>query len=285
MAVTDRRIRRTGRFGFLAALGLTLCLLSACRAGTDVIVAGSTSVQPYAEVLAEEYAILYPGNEIDVQGGGSAAGIMAAETGAANIGMSSRNLKDSEQGLWSVEIAKDGLAVIVHPDNPIGDLTFEQVRDIYSGKIVNWSDLGGDRAKIHIITREEGSGTRDAFESLMMAKVLISPKAIVQDSNGAVRQLVSSDPYAIGFISMGLVDGPQFEEPVKAIWLEGVAPTRENVIDGSYSLYRPFLFVTSAPPDGPAKQFIDFVLSPEGQRILEHEGLISIISDPDAQVG
>ena len=243
---------------------------TACgKSDSVIIVAGSTSVQPYAEILAEEYALLYPGNDVEIQGGGSSAGITAAESGTAEIGMSSRALKESEQELWSVEIAKDGLALIIHPSNPIQDLTLEQIRGIYTAEISNWSELGGANAKIHIIAREDGSGTRSAFEDLVMAKTLITPRAIVQDSNGTVRQLVANDVNAIGFISLGLVDST-----VKALKLEGVAATCENVMNGSYTLYRPFLFVTDGLPTGLTEQFINFVLSLEGQRLLANEGLI-----------
>jgi phosphate transport system substrate-binding protein len=252
-------------------------LLSACsltpKAG--IIVAGSTSVQPFAEVLAEEYMILHPDVEIDIQGGGSAAGIMAAQSGTAEIGMSSRALSGEEKNLWYVEIARDGLAVIVHSGNPIQNLTLNQIRDIYAATISDWSQLGGPQAKIHVITREEGSGTRSAFESLVMGKTRITPRAIVQDSNGAVRQLVTDDPNAIGFISLGLVN-----ETVKALHLGGIAATRENVINGNYGLSRPFLFVTRGLPAGQTKQFIDFALSAEGQKLLTAEGLIPTSDGP-----
>ena len=261
------------RAAVIIAMVLSMCLMSACRnMQAGIVVAGSTSVQPYAEILAEEYALLHPENEIDIQGGGSSAGITAAELGTADIGMSSRELSDKERGLWSVEIAKDGLAVIINPNNPISDLTLDQIHDIYTTKISDWSELGGPNAKIHIIAREEGSGTRSAFEGLVMGKDLITPKAIIQDSNGAVRQLVSDDPYSIGFISLGLAD-----HTVKTLRLGGIEPTRINVENGSYSLYRPFLFVMNSQPTGLTKQFIDFTLSPEGQRILIHEGLIPVI--------
>ena len=258
-----------------ALILLILISLSAACGGmkeTDVIIAGSTSVQPYAEILAEEYAHLFPEKIVEVQGGGSAAGITAVESGAAQIGMSSRNLKDEELDLWSVEIAKDGLAIIVNPANPVTDLTMEQICDIYDASVVNWSDFGGKDAQIHIITREEGSGTRSAFEDLVMGERRITPKAIVQDSNGAVRQLVADDPYSIGFISLGLVTIG--EKPVKALNLDGVIPTRENVINGSYVLFRPFLFVAKTEPEGLAKDFVDYVLSSDGQKILSDEGLI-----------
>lgn len=271
MIVNCRSQRRIFMTVSAVIMILAVSLVSACGSMNKegIIVAGSTSVQPYAEVLAEEYMILHPGTIIDIQGGGSSAGIMAAQSGTAAIGMSSRTLSGDETSLWNVEIARDGLAVVVNPSNPIQDLTLNQISGIYSAGITNWSQLGGPNAKIHIITREDGSGTRDAFVKLVMGKANITPRAIVQDSNGAVRQLVADDPDAIGFISLGLVN-----ETVKAIQLEGVAATRENVINGSYGLSRPFLFLTQGEPTGQAKEFIDFVLSAEGQQILINEGLV-----------
>lgn len=248
-------------------------LFGCSRAEVGVIIAGSTSVQPYAEILAEEFTQILSDTEIDVQGGGSAAGITAAESVTADIGMSSRNLKEKEleRGLWWTEIARDGLAVIVHPDNPVIDLTFEQIRDIYAGKILNWNQVGGKSAKIHLIAREEGSGTRSAFEDLLMEDERITPKAIVQNSNGSVKQLVANDRDAVGFISLGLVN-----DQVTALSLNGVAATHDNIVNGSYDLYRPFLFITKSEPTGVVKQFIQFVLSDNGQKILQRKGLIPV---------
>lgn len=269
--VTCRPIRRISAAVSVVILVLSMSLMSACSRmpGAAIIVVGSTSVQPYAEILAEEYMVLHPGAEIDIQGGGSAAGITAAQSGTADIGMSSRALNDGEKSLWHVEIARDGLAVIVNPSNPIQNLTLNQIRDIYAATITDWSQVGGPKSKVHVIAREEGSGTRSAFADLVMGKTEITPRAIVQDSNGAVRQLVKDDPNAIGFISLGLVN-----ETVKALHLGGVAATRENVMNGSYNLSRPFLLITRGQPTGLTKQFIDFTLSPEGQKLLSNEGLI-----------
>ena len=267
-----RTRRRAGAtVGFLL---LSLFLLPACggRQSTDFIFAGSTSVQPYIEILAEEYERLYPGELIDVQGGGSSAGIQAVESNTADIGMSSRNLKDDEKHLWSIEITKDGLAIIVNPDNPVGNLTLAQICGVYSGELSNWNELGGPDAKIHVITREDGSGTRGAFEEMVMDGRRIDPRSIVQDSNGAVRQLVADDIFSIGFISLGLVDVG--ERPVKALQIGDVVPTRENVINGSYTLFRSFILVAKERPAERIMRFIDFVLSPEGQRMLIAEGLI-----------
>ncbi len=252
-------------------LTLITSIMSGCSQtpGTATIIAGSTSVQPYAEVLAEEFMIINPDTEIDIQGGGSSAGITAAQTQSAEIGMSSRGLKDEEKSLWSIEIARDGLVIIVNPENPIKNLTLNEVRNIYTGSITEWSQLGGTESKIHLIAREEGSGTRSAFTELVMNEEEITPKAIVQDSNGSVRQLVAGDPNAIGFISMGLVN-----EQIKALALDGVEATAENIMNGSYALSRPFLFVTNGEPTGTAKSFIDFTMSKEGQELLSHEGLI-----------
>jgi len=246
-------------------------VLTACSQapGSATIVAGSTSVQPYAEILAEEYMALNPDAVIDIQGGGSSAGITATKTHSADIGMSSRALTDEEKNLWNVEIAKDGLVLIVNPRNPIQDLTSDQIRDIYAATITDWSQLGGSKSKINIIAREEGSGTRSAFAELLMDEEEITPKAIVQDSNGAVRQLVADDPNAIGFISLGLVT-----DEVKALHLDGIEATRENIMNGSYKLSRQFLFVTDGEPTGLNREFIDFTLSSEGQKLLSNEGLI-----------
>ncbi|MCL2137038.1 MAG: phosphate ABC transporter substrate-binding protein [Coriobacteriia bacterium] len=262
-----------------SVVALSFCQVTACdqESGSRVIIAGSTSVQPYIEILAEAYAIERPEIEIDVQGGGSSAGITAAMSKTADIGMSSRVLKDEEQDLWSIEIAKDGLAIIINPNNPINDLSLEQVCEIYTQGITNWSEVGWgttkqNNTKIHIITREDGSGTRSAFEELVMEGKQISPRAIVQDSNGAVRQLVADDPNAIGFISLGLVENG--EKPVKALSLDGVYPTHENVVNGQYQLTRPFLLIAFAEPTGAADEFIQYIMSEPGREILRSEGLI-----------
>ena len=244
--------------------------MSSCggRSETAVTIAGSTSVQPYVEMLAQKYFELYDKN-VDVQGGGSSAGIQAVGHGTASIGMSSRPLRGDELELWSAEIARDGLALIINPQNPVKNLTLEEIRGIYAGEIDNWSVLGGLDARIHVFAREEGSGTRGAFEELVMNGGRITLKALVMNSNGAVRQSISTDKNSIGFISLGLVNNT-----VEALRLGGVAATWENVTNGSYSLFRSFLIVSEKEPEGLAKQFIDYILSPDGQKILVSEGLI-----------
>jgi phosphate transport system substrate-binding protein len=239
------------------------------RAKPGITLAGSTSVEPFAEILAEEYMKKHPGDYIYVQGGGSTAGIVAARSHAANIGMSSRSLLPEEKDLRAVTIARDAIAVIAHPKNPIHDLPLARIVDIYSGKIRNWNEAGWDSHPIVVVTREEGSGTRETFQKLVMKNEEITLAALVQDSNGAIRQVVSNDPHAIGYISLGLVN-----EKVKALKISGIEPTVANIEAGTYTLVRPFLFVFDAEPAAREKAFLDFVLSPVAQKLLEKEGLV-----------
>jgi phosphate transport system substrate-binding protein len=241
------------------------------RSKAGITVAGSTSVEPFAELLAEEYVSLHPHSHIYVQGGGSTAGIEAVKTHAANIGMSSRSLLPDEKDFHAVTIAKDAIAIIVNPKNPIQDLSLEQVRQIFSGQIKNWREIGAPPHPIVLVNREEGSGTRESFQKFVMGKEEISLESLVQDSNGAIRQVVSNDPYAIGYISLGLVS-----EKVKPLKITGVEPSLIHIENGKYTLVRPFLFVFNDEPEGEAKSFLEFVLSPAGQELLSKEGLVTV---------
>lgn len=236
-----------------------------------MVVAGSTSVQPFADRWSEIYMTKYPGKVVNVQGGGSSAGVQAVRSGAADIGTSSRELKADEKDLTEIVVAKDGLAVIVHPSNSVSDLTIDQVKQIFAGKIRSWKEFGGRTKAITVVTREEGSGTRGAFQEMVMGKIRVFKGAIVEDSNGTVREIVAGDPDSIGYISLGLVN-----EAVKALKLDGVIPTYENILENRYRLVRPFLFVTKGPAGFEAKDFIDFVLSAEGQDLIKKEGLIPV---------
>jgi phosphate transport system substrate-binding protein len=244
---------------------------SACaRSQHALTLAGSTSLQPYAERWADAFNVSRPDLPMYIQGGGSTAGVQAAISGAAQIGMASRRLTPAEAGrVDAIPVARDGLAIVVHPTNPLVNLTLEEARAIYSGVASNWRVLGGPDLPITVITREEGSGTRAAFEELVMHGHRIAASALVQDSTGAVRQMVASDPAAVGYISLGLVDGT-----VKAVALGGVTASEAEIDAGRYPLVRPFLFVVPKDPSPAARAFIEWVTGPEGRALTRREGLL-----------
>lgn len=231
----------------------------------SIKIAGSTSMQPLSEELADAFMKKNPNVSVMVSGGGSSAGIKAAQNGTADIGASSRELTPEEKrGLTETVIARDGIAIIVNSKNSVSELTLEQIRKIFAGEITNWKDVGGKDAPIHVFTREEGSGTRGAFEEIVMGKdKKITGKAGVQNSTGAIRTAVEQDENAIGYISLGSVN-----EKVKAVAVDGVKPNEETVLNGAYKISRPFIYLTKGAPAGVVKAYIDFVLSPEGQKIV-----------------
>lgn len=254
------------------ALAVFLCFDWRPNRQSALNVLGSTSVQPFAEMLAEEFNGRDPGFVVDVQGGGSTAGIQAAMNGVVEVGMCSRQLKKDEATLFhQFEIARDGLAVVVHPSNPVTDLTRAQVRDMFAGEITNWKQVGGDDRPIRLISREEGSGTREAFQKLVMGEKRVSRRALTQESNGAVKELVKHDRCAVGYMSLGLVCSE-----LKAVRIDGAVPTVEEARAGRYPLVRPFLFVTRAAPSEKARAFIEYVLSSHAQELLRREGLIPV---------
>ena len=268
--------RRRLLLALVLVIGLLPALAAGCarqrqQGGASVTLAGSTSVQPFAEMLAEEYGKEYPDRPaVNVQGGGSSAGARAALSGAAQVGMMSRDLAPSENELTPIVIAHDAIALVVHPSNPIEGLTKQQIKMIFSGEATDWGQVGGPPGRINVVSREEGSGTRGAFDELVMEEASVLARAVVQDSNGAVRETVAGDKAGIGYVSLGLVD-----DRVKALPVGGVAPTLENARAGAYTLVRPFLFVYKGQIDAHAKDFVDFVTGEEGRRILSAEGLVT----------
>jgi phosphate transport system substrate-binding protein len=263
-----------------AILLSSLLLLSSCDGNSakggngkrhTVTIAGSTSVMPFVEKLAEHFMIDHPNYTINVQGGGSTAGVQACLNRTIEIGMSSRPLKKEEASLNEIMICHDGIAIVVHRRNPIRELSFKQIQGVFSGRIKNWKELGWVDREIDAVTREEGSGTRGSFEDLVMKGQEIYDGIMVQDSNGSVKEIVATDPYAIGYISLGLVD-----DRVRSLSIEAVTASIENIRTKRYKVVRPFLFLVNGAPTITAKTFIDFVLSNAGQNILKKEGLIGI---------
>lgn len=262
-------------FGVVVVCLALTCMITSTSCSRSkrnaVTLAGSTAFQPFAEKLAEHYIAANPNVQVNVQGGGSAVGIQSALSGTADIGMADLlTLPEEAKLLKSIIVARDGIAIVVNPKNAVSALTSAQARDIFSGKIANWKDLGGMDATIRIISREEGSGTRRSFDKLVLGTEKITPNALFQDSNGTIREAVANDPNAIGYVSIGLVN-----DAVKAVSYDGKSPTNANVKKGSYPLARPVYFLTKGEPSVNAKAFIDYVLSPDSQALLEKEGLIS----------
>lgn len=236
-------------------------------------IAGSTSVQPLSEELAKAYMAKNTNVRIDVAGGGSGAGIKAAQTGTADIGSSSRELTPEEKPtVKETVIAMDGIVVIVHKDNKVADLKKDDIKKIFLGEITDWAQVGGEKGPIRVFTRETGSGTRGAFEELVLGKdaagkqLLVMDKANVQNSTGAVRTAVAGDKNAIGYISLG-----SMSTDVKGVKVDGIEATVANIKANTYKISRPFLYMTQKEATGEVKKFIDWVLSSEGQEIVKKE--------------
>jgi len=267
-------LERSRKFPYSPSLALALCLLCllavACkgRAGS-VTLAGSTAFQSFAEKLADTYDEAHPEVNVTVQGGGSALGISAALNGAAQIGMADLvELPADAATLKSFVVARDGIAVVVNPANKVANLPMAKIKEIYVGSIKNWKELGGGDAPITIVSRESGSGTRSSFESIL-GRFDLRTDAIIQDSNGTIRETVANDANAIGYISYGLVN-----KKIKAIKVDDQSCTTELILAGTYKLVRPIYFLTLGEPAGAVKGFIDYVLGPEGQAMIKADGLL-----------
>jgi phosphate transport system substrate-binding protein len=259
--------------GILSAASLLfvgVLMLSGCGAKrTPITLAGSTAFQPFAEKLAEHYMTTHRDVRLTVQGGGSAVGIQSALSGTAQIGMADLvKLPPEAASLTSLVVARDGIAVIVHPSNPVTNLTMVQIRDIFSGKIADWKDVGGPDRRITVVSREAGSGTRSSFEQIV-GEVSLMREALIQDSNGAIRETVANDAQTIGYLSHGLLN-----DRIKAVRVAGEECTTQAIVAGKYPLVRPIYLLTRGAPAGAAREFLDYLLTPEAQGIIEKSGLI-----------
>jgi len=240
----------------------------------QIQLAGSTTVQPLAEVLAEAFMAENRGVMVEIQGGGSSVGVTSAGEETVDIGNVSRNVKESEfeefPELQVFTIAYDGIAVVTNPDLDLPSLSIDQVKAIFAGEITNYSEVGGPDAEIVVVSREEGSGTRAAFEELVMqtgdAQALISADALLQQSNGQIRTTLAETPNTIGYLSFGFLD-----ESIKPVTIDGVEPTVENVKNGSYAIFRPLIMLTNGEPNSLAGAFLNFILSDEGQDIVSED--------------
>ena len=269
------------RLASILACTLIIGSLVGCNSGNNetsdkskITVSGSTSVGPTMEVLAEEYQDANEGVSIEIQQVGSSSGITNTIDGISQIGMSSRDLKGEEKskGLEEHQIAIDGIAVITNTANDVDDLTIDQIKDIYTGKITNWKEVGGKDSKIVVVSREDGSGTRDGFQEIVdFESEELTGDALISDGSGNIKITVQGNENAIGYISFGYLDNS-----INAMKIDGVEAIEKNVYDESYPIARPFLLVTKGELAEDVKAFIDYILSEAGQKIIEEQGFMRI---------
>jgi phosphate transport system substrate-binding protein len=252
--------------GFLVMAGACTKQNKSENAPYTIEVGGSTSVTPLMELFAEEYNKAKSHIKVNINGTGSGDGIQNAGT-LYQIGMSSRELTPAEQGRGLKEeiVAIDGIAVIINKDNPVDNLSIEQIRDIYTGAVTDWSQVSGGakRGRIAVISREEGSGTRGAFEELVGFQGKLLAGANESTSTGAIKAGIAQNADAIGYISLGSVD-----DTTKAISVGGVIPSNSNVTNGSYKIARPFIVLTGNNIHAETTAFLAWMLSRDGQSIV-----------------
>lgn len=267
----------------LCAVVMALSLFAGCgqkandngtTTGGTVATDGSTSMEKVIGALGESFMEANSGTTFTYNPTGSGSGIQAVSEGRCDIGLSSRALKDDEKasGLKETTLALDGIAIIVNPQNPVKDLTLEQIAKIYTGEITNWKDVGGSDAEIVLIGREAGSGTRDGFESITDTKDACQYRQELT-STGDVIATVSQNPNAIGYASLAAI-----KDSVKALTVNGVAPTEATVKDGTYLVQRPFVLVTKegAALSETAQKFFDFATSADAASIISAAGAVPV---------
>lgn len=237
-------------------------------------IAGGTAHIPVMKEVAKRIMSINPDIQISIAGGGSGVGIKLVGEGLVDIGNSGRKPTNEEIKKYKLKMFKwaiDGVGIIVNPKNKVKALTKAQVIDIFSGKIDNWKVLGGVDKEINVYTRDKASGTRAVFWKKALGKGEITSKANFVVSNGAMKSAISRNPYGIGYVSVGYID-----ETVAPAAFDGVVPTLENVKQGKYPIARGLYSNTKGDPKGLIKKLIDYLLTPEGQKIVESKGLIAV---------
>jgi phosphate transport system substrate-binding protein len=268
------------------SLLIVLSALLVLSLGTGIVgaqdnsltIQGSSTVLPIAQKAAEVYMENNDVN-ISVRGGGSGNGIAALIDGTTDIADASRFIKESEvknaveNGYYPVphRVAMDGIAVVVHPSNSVEGLTLEQIKQIYTGEVTNWSEFGGADKEIVVVSRDSSSGTFEVFNEIAVGGERVTPNALLQASNGAIVSVVSDTEGAIGYIGLGYLD-----DSTKAIKVNGVAPSNATVASGEFPIARPLFMFTDGWPEGLTARFINFVLSAEGQKIVEEQGFVPL---------
>lgn len=265
----------------LASLFIVLAALNAGLAqAAEINISGSTTVLPVMQKAGEAFMNEHPEIKLMIAGGGSGSGIKALSEGLCDIAMSSRDIKPEEiraaqaKGVnpTRLTIAKDALAPVIHPSNPVKSLSIEQLRDIYTGKITNWKELGGADARIVLVSRDSSSGTFETWEELVMKKAKINPRALLQASNGGVAQVVSGNKQAIGYIGFGYLSGN-----LKSLEINGLTPSAESALNGAWPISRDLYIFTNGQPAGDIKILCGYLLDPQkGQKAVAEIGYIPL---------
>lgn len=261
----------------LAAI-LTIALSGSAWAG-NITVKGSTTVLPIMQMAVEAFMKANPDTKIDLSAGGSSEGIKALIDGTTGIAMASRDMKDKEielaksKGVTPTKfvVAKDAVAAIVNPANKVDGLTVEQLQGIFSGKITDWKDVGGEAGKIAVISRDSSSGTFETWQEFILKKEKVSPMALMQASSGAVLQSVGKNKYAISYDGLGYVN-----DTVKALKVNNVAPSAKTALDASYPVSRDLFIFTNGAPAGEIKKFVDYLTGPEGTKFVKEAGFVPL---------
>jgi len=267
-----KTVKKIGAFAFATMIALTALTGCSKNGSGKVSTDGSTSMEKVIGTLGEAFEEDNQGVTFTYNPTGSGSGIQAVLEGRCDIGLSSRNLKDEEKekGLSETILAYDGIAIILNTENPVSNLKLKEIADIYTGNITNWMDVGGNNSEIVLIGREAGSGTRDGFESITGTEDVCKYRQELT-STGDVITTVSSNPNAIGYASMASI-----KDNVKAISVDGIAPSEDTVKDGSYAVQRPFLLITK---DGTAlsetaQKFFDFATSEDAVELISNAGVV-----------
>jgi phosphate transport system substrate-binding protein len=263
----------------LSVMAAVIFLTNAAVAG-NLVIKGSTTVLPIAQKVSEAYMKEHPGTKISISGGGSGNGIKAIIDGTTDIADSSRFIKDKEvklaveNGVYPVpfSVAYDCIVPVVHPSNSVKDLSMDQLKAIYQGKVKNWKEVGGPDRRVVVISRDTSSGTYEVWEKKVMKKERVYPGALLQASNGAVAQAVAKNKNAIGYIGIGYMD-----DSVKPVTVNGVVGSETTTLNGTFPISRPlFMFTNKWPKDEVAK-FINYMLHPEkGQKLVKGAGYVPL---------
>ncbi len=248
-------------------------------ANDSITIQGSTTVNPISQVTAEAFMDLNPEINISIRGGGSGTGIASLVDDAVELAQSSRFIRETEvknavsNGVYPVphRIGMDGIAVVVNPDNPVDALTLDQLQSIFAGEITNWEEFGGKDQEITIVSRDSASGTFGVYNDIVLRDKRLSPTALTQASNAGIATTVAETPGGIGYVGLGYLS-----DSLKAIKVDDVMPSNATVASGAYPIARPLFFFTNGWPEGVIAQYLGFVLSEEGQQLVEDEGFVPL---------